>query len=508
MMSCETGRLGALLLLLLLGVAVVLVPSAAFAATVRVPQDAGSIQAGINVAGYGDTVLVQCGVYHEHDVFLRSGVVVQSESGDPSCVTVVAGNLGYVFRADGVESAVLRGIRVQGGRYQGIRCADSSLALETVELVGNRAYGALFCVRSTVVLDEVVASGNYSYSRGGAVECRESSLTIRGSNFTSNEAGYEEGFHSRGLGGAIHAREGSVLDVRNTVFDGNLAWLCGGGVFLEDSEAWFIDCEFVGNEARLLYYGYDGGGGLSADGSSVTVVSSTFIDNSAEFGGGFSPHWGSDYSLTDVVFRGNIATGGYGGGLCCFQCPAGGTLTRCLFEDNEAATRGGGAYFNDTSCSLDECVFVSNASGEGGAGALVLYAQVDVSGCTFYGNSSPGACIEKEGEQSLSVSNTIIAGTLLGGAVVCESGPFEIVHSCIFGNAGGDSLCGDYPDNLFIDPLFCSPDDGVLWLCADSPCLPGNTPWGELVGAFGEGCGECGTAVERLSWGNIKAMFR
>ncbi|MCK4511407.1 T9SS type A sorting domain-containing protein, partial [bacterium] len=38
-------------------------------------------------------------------------------------------------------------------------------------------------------------------------------------------------------------------------------------------------------------------------------------------------------------------------------------------------------------------------------------------------------------------------------------------------------------------PLFCSLADTNLTLHSDSPCLPANNPWGELIGALGEGCG-------------------
>jgi hypothetical protein len=35
-----------------------------------------------------------------------------------------------------------------------------------------------------------------------------------------------------------------------------------------------------------------------------------------------------------------------------------------------------------------------------------------------------------------------------------------------------------------------------------------NNPWGVLIGAHGEGCSPCTSPVERVSWGQIKAMYR
>ena len=81
-------------------------------------------------------------------------------------------------------------------------------------------------------------------------------------------------------------------------------------------------------------------------------------------------------------------------------------------------------------------------------------------------------------------------------------------HSLSYGNAGGDSLCGNHHDNLFTDPLWCNVYNDDFEVCENSPCLPENNPWGVQIGPLGQGCGECLTPVEVNSWGTIKAMFR
>ena len=50
--------------------------------------------------------------------------------------------------------------------------------------------------------------------------------------------------------------------------------------------------------------------------------------------------------------------------------------------------------------------------------------------------------------------------------------------------------------------------DGDLTLCGNSPCLPANNPWGVLIGAHDWSCGICASPVERVSWGQIKALYR
>ena len=85
----------------------------------------------------------------------------------------------------------------------------------------------------------------------------------------------------------------------------------------------------------------------------------------------------------------------------------------------------------------------------------------------------------------------------------------SITHCFVYANAGGDSLCGDHHDNEFSeDPLLCDVAGNDATLCADSPCQPSGNDWDELVGAYGVGCGPCGSPVEETSWGTIKALFR
>lgn len=57
--------------------------------TVHVPSDQPSIQAGINAANSGDTVLVAPGTYYENIDFLGKAITLQSQSG--AAVTTING---------------------------------------------------------------------------------------------------------------------------------------------------------------------------------------------------------------------------------------------------------------------------------------------------------------------------------------------------------------------------------------------------------------------------------
>jgi hypothetical protein len=134
----------------------------------------------------------------------------------------------------------------------------------------------------------------------------------------------------------------------------------------------------------------------------------------------------------------------------------------------------------------------------------------------------------------------------LGGIGLDDGDHACLVLSCcdIHGNEGGDWV-GYIADqngvrgNFCADPLFCGAVDGSTptinagasphSLHANSPCLPGNHPYGYecgLIGAHGQGCGIAfleqvavpqsmdgaagveTVATETTTWGRIKWGYR
>src|SRR2546428_9154943 len=74
--------------LILLG----LMPHTARAATINVPAGQPTIQAAINAASNGDTVLVAPGTYYENINFMGKAITVTS-AGGPSVTTINGGDL-------------------------------------------------------------------------------------------------------------------------------------------------------------------------------------------------------------------------------------------------------------------------------------------------------------------------------------------------------------------------------------------------------------------------------
>jgi hypothetical protein len=133
-----------------------------------------------------------------------------------------------------------------------------------------------------------------------------------------------------------------------------------------------------------------------------------------------------------------------------------------------------------------------------------------ISNCAFYGDlGEPDDDVVMYFEDCYPVVERSAIAFSNGRVLECAGAAVvEVTHCVIFAHAGGDSLCGDYHDNLFVDPLWCNLLNMDFEVCENSPCLPDNNPWGVHVGPYGQGCGDCTTPVEHGSWGTIKAMFR
>ncbi len=144
-MSASQGfRGGGKLRALGMAAAVVLMATAAAGgATLRVPADYATIQAAIDAAQPGDTVLVADGTYRgpgNRDIdFLGKAITVQSEHGAATCIIDCQGSeadahRGWYFHSGETAASILAGFTVRNGWAPGsldatgggIYCEDAS----------------------------------------------------------------------------------------------------------------------------------------------------------------------------------------------------------------------------------------------------------------------------------------------------------------------------------------------------------------------------------------------
>lgn len=218
--------------------------SAAFSATIHVPADQPTIQAGINAAAKGDTVLVAAGTYKETINFMGKAITVASASGPR--VTIIDGSSvgGPVVRFVTAETskAVLRGFTIQGGTlccfpYEGggVEVNNSSPSIIGNVIQNNvgagNGGGINIYFGSPLVRGNTIKGNSVAFfggTEGGGIDILgSSSAQIFGNTVTAN--------FGVGFGGGIGMNGGGNAVIRNNRITGNTALSQGGGMWLANN---------------------------------------------------------------------------------------------------------------------------------------------------------------------------------------------------------------------------------------------------------------------------------
>jgi hypothetical protein len=251
-------------------------PRAAARTLLVLPDGAGStIQAALDAAAPGDTVLVACGTYFE-SLAMRPGVALRSATGAADCVTIDAGGAGRGILCDGVDaSSLIEGITFTGGSLAH-PCEDPGL--------GAYCMGAgMLCIGSSPLVRRCVFAGNESDDNGGGVTCVYSSPTFVECEIRDNAAHVGGGFVS-----AFPPGEPVLV---HCVIAGNAAETDGGGVYVYDTALSVSGCTITGNSA-----GEDGGGIFWISGATL-AVEQTIVSHSSS---GEAIHCGLGASVPEL----------------------------------------------------------------------------------------------------------------------------------------------------------------------------------------------------------------
>jgi parallel beta-helix repeat protein len=272
-------------------------PLNAGAFTWHVPSGAPTIQAGIDSAAAGDTVLVACGTYYEHDIVMKSGVVFAGENGSPDSVTINASGLGRVLFFDHADGSTrIEGLTLTGGYASGAG----------PELCG----GGIYCADSSPTIARCTVTGNSADYYGGGIYLDDSSPNLVECTVSGNSSPYS---------GGIHAGNSSPNLCACIVSD-NASDLYGGGMWCRDSSSPVLThCTFFGNLSGA-------GGGLYISGCSCPSLVGCTLSGNSTFGG----HGGGIYIYCATVTVENtiVAFSAQGEGVYCYP-GAGATLACC-----------------------------------------------------------------------------------------------------------------------------------------------------------------------------------
>ncbi len=342
--------------------------SIASAAIHRVPNEFGTIQAGIDACAERDTVLVAPGTYTgvgNRDLsFHGMNLVLISEAGaEATVIDCASTGRGIEFVAGEGEGSVFEGFTVK----KGVAGHGSAIRVE----------GSAPHLRDLIIRECWLPGES---SSGGAVYIASTELLVERVQFLDNR-----GFSYSGEifnAGALHCADAAVV-LRDCAFWRNTLWV-----------------------SDLNYYAFGAARGpaVAAYGSgTLRIESSVFIHNDAYSGNG--DHEG-------LAIYSEVPT----------------TLVGCLFYDHWHSWEQTAAVYATSSLAVSRCLFAHNS--------LPLYGTRVVDRTVYHDNLAAPA----------------------------EEGV------------------------TFVDPVFCDASGDDFHVASGSWCLPGNNPYGVLIGVYGQGC--------------------
>lgn len=364
-----------------------------FAATLSVPSQYPTIQAGINAAATGDTVLVAPGAYNERIDLKGKAITLKSSAGRAQTFIQPGGVAGAVVSCITGETAscVIEGFTIYGANGPGIAITSASPVFK-------------FCA----------INQNYnSAANGGGVAFTGSSGSPRFEDcqFFGNRAVGREGGAM-----ALSATSGTMTCVRCAFASNEATGSFGGAIYSSGTNVLLTDCSFISN-AVTATNGDRQGGAIYSTGS-LTATNCNFSGNGVATAG-----------------TGNINSGdkhARGGAIAAAGST---TLANCAFATNTAQAPdgacgyntgrawGGALYlFGTSSVSLTGCSFTSNSAvingggcgreSRGGAIAIQNGCDPNFTNCTFTGNTA---------------SNTSYGA---GGTLWYDTGSFGVMQDC------------------------------------------------------------------------------
>jgi hypothetical protein len=319
-----------------------------------------------------------------------------------------------------------------------------------------------------------------------------------------------------GVGGGVLCRNGSSPSIRNCTIAGNSAdepaegTSGGGGVGCSASSPSFEKCEISSNR------GIAGGAIYCGNGSSPSFVDCTIAGNSSIIpGGGGAYVIGSSPTFTNCAMNGNSASAD-GGALHLVNAPA--RLSGCTLSGNSAA-RGGAVFCSGASPVLTDCVISTNRAvsicvegvccgGQGGGLCLMDFSAPVLGDCSIQGNAAGpefaegGAIYSLNSSPALtgcSVSGNVVEGEIstVGGIAIYNGSPALARCSFRENASGGAYLYGGGPS--VTDCAIVRNGGWGIRCAASSPILSGCTI-SQNAGGPGLSCeNEASAIVERCT---------
>ena len=427
-----------------------------------------TIQKGVDIAIDMDTVYVSNGIYEGGISISNKAISIIGESREETKINQP----------------------ISSPQISIIECEAGTTRVENfiIESGSSNNGGGIFSSESTIEVENVDFSNNFSSNNGAAINSIESTVKVQNSTFSLNTC--------NSLGGAIYVDPLSTCEIYNSSFDNNgalwggaIATVGGGKLLVEGCNISFNTASGNNPNPDYDYPTFGGGGGIYQEWSdSLEIYDTEIINNTAATGagGGIAIYLSNDIIIDNIVLSDNSSSGpdypSGGGGAAFYRAD------NVLFENSTIANNvsnhnsGGGIFFGSESgqasivvhATFNRLTLVNNSALSGGA-IFAWSAILNLYNSTIAQNEA---------------SNSEWSGGGLASHYVTEP---NIINSLFYDNIP-NSIHNGYPQtsvlvayslvqevwagegNLVdIDPLFMDPENEDFRLQLTSPCIDAGT---------------------------------
>jgi|GEM_PF-4877365 len=431
--------------------------------------DAPTVQAGLDSAAVGDTVLAESGTHSVGLVFwpYRDGIVLR---GGGAGSTILEGNgndaVVYMTYAVPIDTAtVICDLTIANGGDAGILANGASPLIEsctirnTVSGPGIYLANASAGVIRTCTLISNAGAGVLAHECGAPSEVGYPSSPLRPVIVQGNLIR---------LNGGIAIPPPAHADRRTYPLGFEISELVGsgGGIFCVQSDAVLGDNEIRENTSSI----YSGVGGIycetSGDSAVVAVISRNLITENTGRTGGVRCV-GPNSIVIDNEITENVGDGVLGGGLCAAN---GATVEGNLVSRNFGGQQGGGILIEGSGNKITGNVICYNSSDQYGGGIAIEngYGENLIRDNYICENTTGqwggGICCYHDYEIEISFEGNSIVGNVahgengIGGAVYLSdaNGAFAFTHNTVAENAAGSYASGIYLEEGMLSLAFCN----------------------------------------------------
>ncbi len=516
----------------------------ALAGIIKVPEKYATIQAGIDAAAKGDTVLVAAGTYYENISFKGKAITVASyfcAEGDTDYInsTIINGsrpsdpNKGSVvsFTSGEDTTSVICGFTITGGTGSlydsetrvggGVYCKNSGARISHNKIIGNAVTHNKGCdgggigywpqttsiARYVIIEDNIVESNSITSSNGGSYLNGGGIHIVKG-RVTGNTIRYNSvsGQPIFAGGGGISAVCENTATRTLVVIAGNTithnqartpgyygGW--GGGIDVVMCNVQILDNTITHNETGGSW---GMGAGIRLWGSKAVSI---IKNNTISFNSVTAPGAGGGIELDQtegVQVVGNRIEGNnvsWGGGIDESRCTLAGNLINGNFiKSNIGGQQGGGIWAMNA--KIINNVIVENEAGRGGGIYYYYHPSFGSKVAQIINNTLAKNVADTAGSIAIYRANAVVMNTISwgnsaphGSEIELWGGTLNAAHSDIqFGASGividSTATVNWLAGNINTNPLF---EYSSYQLSNSSPCIGAGTE-GIMIGGTGYYC--------------------